>query len=148
MKVRDAMNLRVFLRRVLIAAGVFVVCAGCAPRFTSDLAFQAPKGWVYSAVPNGGEVWVKGGGLNESIMAQATETPLPQRQSGWKDIVICGSHPAVLLIQTNNPGQIWEAVSTSWGSERYMAVYVRPIGTSPDPKAEAAIRTLCIKQQK
>jgi hypothetical protein len=133
-------------RRILTALCVLIICVGCAPRFTADLAFQAPKGWVYSAAPNGGEVWVKGGGSNESIMAQATDTPLPQRQPGWKDITICGSQPAVLMVQTNNPGQIWEAVSTTWGSERYMAVYVRPSDAAPDPNAETAIRTLCLKK--
>lgn len=123
-----------------------MTCNGCAHRFTGDLAFQAPKSWVYSPVPGGGEVWVKGGGSNESIMAQATETPLPLRHPGWKNITICGNHPAVLMVQTNNPGQIWEGVSTTWGSERYMAVYVRPVNAPPDPNAEAAIRTLCLKQ--
>jgi hypothetical protein len=97
-------------------------------------------------VPGGGEVWVKGAGSKESIMAQATETPLPQRQPGWKDITICGDHPAVLMLQTNNPDQIWEGVSTTWGSERYMAVYVRPVDAAPDPSAEAAIRSLCLKK--
>lgn len=78
-------------------------------------------------------------------MAQATESPLPHRQPGWKDITICGDHPAVLMVQTN-PGQIWEGVSTTWDSERYMAVYVRPVNAAPDPNAEAAIRTLCLKE--
>jgi hypothetical protein len=132
--------------RVLAMLCVAVVCVGCGRRFTEDLSFQPPKGWVYSAVPSGGEVWVKGGGSNESIMAQATDAPLPQRRPGWKDIVICGSHPAVLMLQTNNPGQVWEGVSTGWGSERYMAVYVRPVNVRPDPDAEAAIRTLCLKK--
>jgi hypothetical protein len=135
-----------FFERTLATLCVLVVCAGCGRKFTGDLAFQAPSGWIYSPAPGGGEVWVKGGGSNESIMAQATEAPLPQRQPGWKDITICGNHPAVLMVQTNNPGQIWEGVSTNWGSERYMAVYVRPASTSADPNAEAAIRTLCLRK--
>lgn len=134
-----------FYRRTLVTLCVLVVCVGCARKFTEDLAFQAPNGWVYSPVPGGGEVWVKGGGSHESIMAQATDTPLPPREPGWKDITICGNHPAVLMFQ-NNPGQIWEAVSATWGSERYMAVYVRPLNTPPDPNAEASIRTLCLKK--
>jgi len=133
--------------RTLAALCALIACIGCGRRFTEDLAFQAPKGWIYSAVPGGGEVWVKSGGSNESIMAQATEIPLPQRQPGWKDITICGNHPAVLMVQTNNPGQIWEALSTTWGPERYMAVYVRPVNAAPDPNAEAAIRTLCVKNR-
>ncbi len=132
-------------RRPLATLCVVAACVGCGRKFTEDLAFQAPQGWVYAAVPNGGEVWVKPGGSKESIMAQATDSPLPQRQPDWKDITICGNHSAVLMIQTNNPGQIWEGVSTTWGSERYMAVYVRPTGSAPDPNAESAIRSLCLK---
>jgi hypothetical protein len=139
-------EIREFLWRTIAMICVLVVCVGCARRFTQDLAFQAPSGWVYSAVTGGGEVWVKGGGSNESIMAQATETPLPRRQPDWKDITICGNHPAVLMVQTNKPDQIWEGVSTTWGPERYMAVYVRPANAPPDPNAEMAIRTLCLKK--
>ena len=139
-------KIRKILGRIVATICVLAVCAGCGRTFTEDLAFRAPSGWVYAAVPNGGEVWVTGNGSNESIMAQATDTPLPRRRPGWKDITICRDHPAVLMVQTNNPGQIWEAVSTNWGSERYMAVYVRPVGASPDPNAEVAIRTLCLKK--
>lgn len=135
-----------FYRRMLATLCVLVSCIGCGRRFTEDLTFQAPQGWVYTAAPNGGEVWVKAGGSKESIMAQATQDPLPQRQPDWKDITICGNHPAVLKVQTNNPGQIWEGVSTTWGSERYIAVYVRPVDVAPDPNAEAAIRSLCLKR--
>lgn len=133
--------------RTLVTLCVLALCIGCARTFTQDLAFQAPSGWAHSAVPGGGEVWVKGDGSNESIMAQATETPLPQRQPGWKDITICGNHPAVLMVQ-NNPAQIWEAVSSSWGSERYMPVYVRPVEAPADSNAEAAIQTLCLRENK
>jgi hypothetical protein len=146
MKSRSILNGFELCRRVFASLSVLVICVGCGRRFTEDLAFQAPRGWVYAAVPNAGEVWVKPGESKESIMAQATDSPLPERQPEWKDITICGNHPAVLMIETNNPGQIWEGVSTNWGSERYMAVYVRPTGSPPDQNAEAAIRSLCLKK--
>jgi hypothetical protein len=123
-----------------------LVCAGCAHSFAGRVDFQAPEGWVHSGVPNSGDVWVKPDGSHQSIMAQTTSSALPPRQPDWKDIKICGNHPAVLMIQTNNPGQIWEGISTSWNSLRYMAVYVRPVSTSPDPAAEKAIRTICLKR--
>jgi len=115
-------------------------------RFTSDLAFQAPSDWTYGPSPGGGEMWVKGCASHESITALATETQPPQRQPGWKDIVICGVHPAVLMVAKS--GQAWdvEGVGTTWGSERYIAVYVRPASVPPDPNAEAAIRSLCLKR--
>jgi hypothetical protein len=141
--------LRESRKRIFASAAlcVLVVCLGCDRRFTDDLAFQAPGGWIYAAVPAGGELWFKGGGSREMIMAQATESPLPwERRADRTDITICRNHPAVLMVQPNVRGQIWEGVSTTWRSERYMAVYVRPVGLPRDPKAEAAIRTLCLKE--
>jgi hypothetical protein len=123
-----------------------VVCASCAHAFTGRVDFQAPKGWVHSNDPTAGETWIKPDGSNQSIMAQTTKAPLPPRQPGWKDIKICGNHPAILMTQTNNPEHIWEGISTSWNSLRYMAVYVRPVSASPDPAAEKAIRDICLKR--
>ncbi|MEO7203197.1 MAG: hypothetical protein ABIZ82_11460 [Candidatus Tumulicola sp.] len=77
-------------------------------------------------------------------MAQTVGSQLPPHQAGWKDITICGNHPAMFLTQKHDPGQLWEAVSTNWNSHRYMAVYVRPVSTAPDPAAETAIRTICL----
>lgn len=89
---------------------------------------------------------MKGSGLHESIMAQSVTNPLPvHREPEWKDISICGGHRAVLMVKRHNQDQIWEGVSTDWGPRRYMAVYVRPSNVSPDPQAEAAIRSLCLK---
>jgi hypothetical protein len=130
------------------AAAVFLalLCAGCAHAFSGRVDFAAPKGWVHSDDPTAGETWIKPGGSNQSIMAQTTKAPLPPRQPDWKDIKICGNHPAILMTQPNNPDQIWEGVSTSWNSLRYMAVYVRPVSASPDPEAEKAIRSICLKR--
>lgn len=128
---------------MVLSAAIFVACNRS---FTNDISFHAPAGWVYSVVPSGGEVWLKRSGSRESIMAQAVDNPLPaRREPGWKDISICGGHHAVLMVQNQNQDQIWEGVSTNWGSRRYMAVYVRPNNVSPDLQAEAAIRSLCLK---
>lgn len=51
------------------------------------------------------------------------------------------------MVDSSNQGQVWEGVSTNWGTQRYMAVYVRPVNAAPDPQAEAAIRSLCLKGQ-
>jgi hypothetical protein len=123
-----------------------IVCAGCSPAFTGRVDFHAPPGWIHSNDPTAGETWIKPDGSNQSIMAQTTNSALPPHEPGWKDITICGNHPAVLMFQKNDPGQLWEAVSTNWNSHRYMAVYVRPISASPDPAAETAIRTICLKR--
>jgi hypothetical protein len=132
--------------RLTLAAITVIMLAGCNRQFTNDLAFRAPAGWVHAPAPGGGELWVKGGKSGESIMAQRVDTPLPPRHPDWKNISICGDHPAVFMVQKNNPGQIWEGVSTNWGPTRYMAVYVRPVNSIPDRQAEAAIRALCLKR--
>jgi hypothetical protein len=125
-----------------------IVFVGCNRAFTEDIAFNAPPGWVYSAVPFGrGETWVKAPGSHERIMAQRVDTPLPQqRPPEWKNILICGGHDAVLMVDRNNRDEIWEAVSTTWGSHRYMAVYERPTTAAPDRQAEKAIRSLCLRK--
>jgi hypothetical protein len=124
---------------------VAVALAGCSHAFSGRVAFQAPSGWVHSNDPTAGETWIKPGNPNETIMAQTTNGPAPPRQPGWKDITICGNHPAILMFQTTDSGQLWEAVSTHWNDHRYMAVYSRPATLPADPAAEAAIRTICLK---
>lgn len=135
--------------KALATLCLLALCNGCGRRVSSDLAFQAPKGWVHVTLPGSAENWLKAGAPHEWIMAQVTESPLPHRPD-YRAITICGDHPATLIIQrnvqTNNPDQIWEGVSTNWGTERYMVVYVRPSNVPADPNAEAAIRTLCLKR--
>ena len=50
------------------------------------------------------------------------------------------------MVDRNNRDEIWEAVSTTWGSHRYMAVYERPTNAVPDRQAETAIRSLCLRK--
>lgn len=131
-------------RTALLALATLI---GCNHEFTDNIAFQAPAGWVYSPAFGHGAAWAKGGGSRELIMAQSTDSPLPTgRHPGWKDISICGNHPAVLMLQRNEPNELWEGVSTTWGRKRFMAIYVRPANVAPDPQAEAAIRSLCLKK--
>jgi hypothetical protein len=133
--------------RVATALCVAFVWAGCSHAFTGRVDFHAPQGWIHSNDPTAGETWIKPGDPKQSIMAQTTNAPLPPRQPGWKDITICKNHPAILMVQTTDSGQLWEAVSTNWNSHRYMAVYARPVATAPDPSAEIAIRTICLTQR-
>lgn len=75
------------LVRFMAALCVLAVCVGCTRRFTEDLAFQAPSGWVYSPVLGGGEVWLKGGdshGVWPPIMSSAGAAPLGgNRRESW-----------------------------------------------------------------
>jgi hypothetical protein len=124
---------------------VAIVAAGCAHSYPGRVDFEAPAGWIHSTDPTAGETWIKPGGSNESIMAQTASRLLPPHEPGWRDITICGKHPAALMFKKNDSGQLWEAVSTNWNAHRYMAVYVRPVATAPDPAAEKAIRAICLK---
>jgi hypothetical protein len=134
------------MQRIVATFCFAIVCTGCAHPFAGRVDFEAPKGWIHSTDPTAGETWIKPGASKESIMAQTTNGPVPPSLPGSKDITICGNHPAVFLTQEHDPGQLWEAVSTNWNSHRYMAVYVRPVSTAPDPAAESAIRRICLKR--
>ena len=63
------------MRKVFVVAVVLSVAfAGCSRAFTEDIAFNAPPGWVYSAVPfGGGETWVK---------------PLARMCASWRNVSI------------------------------------------------------------
>ncbi len=135
------------LARFAAVLYVAIVCAGCRGASSGRVDFHAPPGWVHSADPTAGDTWIKPDSSNQSIMAQTTGSQLPPHQPGWRAITICGNHPAMLLTQKHDPGVLWEAVSTNWKSHRYMAVYSRPISTAPDPAAETAIRTICLKSK-
>ncbi|HEY3676852.1 MAG TPA: hypothetical protein VGK84_12775 [Candidatus Tumulicola sp.] len=134
------------MKGITVALCLVIALVGCSHPFTGRVDFQAPHGWTHSNDPTAGETWIKPDGSNQSIMAQTANAPLPPREPGWKDIQICGHHPAVLMFQRNDSGQLWEGVSTNWNGHRYMVVYARPASTPADPAAEAAIRTICLKR--
>lgn len=123
-----------------------IALVGCS-RFDADLDFRPPPGWIHIPLATAGDVWVKGGGSHEKIMTKTSDTPLPRSRGQYREnIKICKGHPAV-FIEVANYNELWEGVSTTWGTERHMAVYTRPISSLiPDPQAEAAIRTLCPKK--
>jgi hypothetical protein len=121
--------------------------AACSPAFSGRVGFTAPQGWIHSNDPTAGETWIDPDGSHQTIMAQTTNSPLPPHEPGWKDIKICGNHPAVLMFQKQESGDLWEAISTTYFGHRYMAVYTRPAGMPPDPRAEAALRTICLKSK-
>ncbi|MBC5811446.1 MAG: hypothetical protein GIW95_11445 [Candidatus Eremiobacteraeota bacterium] len=62
---------------------------------------------------------------------------------------ICGNHSARLFQARDTDAQskdsATEMLFTTWGADRYLALYSRPHGVAPDPQAEAAIRSVCAK---
>lgn len=69
---------------------------------------------------------------------------MARRFASIVQIRICGSHPA-WYVQTRPPtgGAYSDAVETAWGSQRVLALYSYPKTATPDPSAEASLRTLC-----
>lgn len=95
--------------------------------------------------PNDSDTWLSPSG-NEFIMARQVPDARPAaipRGERRVSIRICGDHPALLGKGPLSSGQVGEYVDTDWNGKRYVAMYARPDGSVPDPKAEAAIRTLC-----
>jgi hypothetical protein len=132
----------------LIAAAALAMMLGGCSHFDTDLDFRAPRGWIHLPVATLGDVWIKGGGSHEKIMTKSADFPLSVGSGeAVESITICHGHPAKLILSLL-PTEVWEAVSTKWGAKRYMAVYTRPIMGDPDPQAEAAIRTLCLRNHR
>lgn len=70
----------------------------------------------------------------------------PPSSESWTPIVICGSHPAMLVqgrADLGNGAVHIDAVDTTWGTSRMTAMYARPLAAPPNPAAESAIRSLC-----
>jgi hypothetical protein len=160
------MKYRALLPVVLACA---TALAGCGPSPTQSLVFKAPDGWTSTPSLFGFQVWLKDpkGGSKESIfLVKVTEKPGTDKKlamtsslsdlnyKGAKvktaaEITICGNQKANYLESsgTNKAGDQSdiEIITTSYGSDRYVAVYARPTSVSADPQAEAAIHSLCQK---
>ncbi len=61
---------------------------------------------------------------------------------------ICGNQPAQTLTgigtsSSSNTDAHLEAVETSIGGTKYLAMYIHPLGQPADPSAQGAIRSVC-----
>ncbi|HUA09569.1 MAG TPA: hypothetical protein VMA98_09865 [Candidatus Acidoferrales bacterium] len=145
-----------------------IALAGCGSA-TDAITFKAPPS--YTAAVSVGPFMQIWRGPQESVlilMAIPTKTDLKglTKESDVKDaqvlsqssVRICGSQPAYYLSvigERDEPGsgtpnakpekrQI-DMIATYVGAKTYMAMYIRPVGSSVDTAAEAAIRNICPK---
>jgi len=157
-------------RLSIVALCIAGVLAGCGS-VTNGLAFQAPTGWTGTPAMFGRlQMWVKSGkdkGSTQIVMlvkADAKNTKsdftlIPSQYGNGKDMKmlshgdtkLCGTQPAEQFVGegTDKDGKKSriEMVSTVVGSDRYVAMYMRPAVMSADPMAESAIHSLCPEKQ-
>lgn len=157
-------------RLSIVALCIAGVLAGCGS-VTNGLAFQAPTGWTGTPAMFGRlQMWVKSGkdkGTTQIVMlvkADAKNTKsdftlIPSQYGNGKDMKmlshgqtkLCGTQPAEQFVGegTDKDGKKSriEMVSTVVGSDRYVAMYMRPDVMPADPMAEGAIHSLCPEKQ-
>lgn len=157
------MNTR--FRLPIVALCIASALAGCGS-VAQGTTFQPPAGWTGTPAMFGRfQMWMKSGkekdttqllmlvkGDSSKVKADLNDLP-PQYSSNLKvlkhgETKLCaGSQPAQELVAegTDKQGKTSqvEMTSTVIGSDRYIAMYIRPLAMRPDPDAETAIHALC-----
>jgi hypothetical protein len=130
--------------RVAICLLVLLTSA-CSGAVKRDLRFQAPPGWFHASGLNDADNWFDPKS-KDFIVARQMSDPRPATPAIGEQrtqMQICGFHAAYYGTGSLTTGQEAEYVDTDWYGKRYMAIYIRPAGSPPNPAAEAALRTLC-----
>lgn len=148
---------------MMCAAAAAMALAGCG--FTSSpgdaLTFKAPKGWRGSPGIMGFMQFWQGPQDGEVLMLIRSPKPLKTSEvfsnadlthadvQAEKSIDICGNQPARYFKAKgkwkSQRDSTVEMVMSNAGGATYMAMYVHPEGTQPDPEAESAIHQLCVR---
>jgi hypothetical protein len=149
----------------IVALCIAGVLAGCGS-VTNGLAFQAPAGWTGTPAMFGHlQMWMKNGRQKDSMQMvmlvkgnvnkdgnEDLSMVPPQYSKDMKtvqkgDTKLCGKQPAQQMIAegTDKDGKHTrvEVISTVIGTDRYIAMYIRPSAMPADPMAESAIHSLC-----
>lgn len=148
-------------------SGAALVVAGCgfSGSPADGLRFQPPPGWHSSKWVMGFMQFWSSPSEREVIMLFRSPKPLPagdvfsnqQMQQRLKDVtvvrhnstVICGNQPATYIQAQGSSSRggddTVEMITTAAQGTSYMAMYVRPMGSAPNPSAETALRQLCPK---
>jgi hypothetical protein len=163
------------MKRMLLAAcGLALVAAlaGCGSA-TDNLNFKVPQGYETKLNLFGNAMWIKGTDKNAQILwlmklpVKVDDSKLYQNfdpsslpSGGVKNatisqrekITICGDHPAFFMKATGhstqnnqNIDENIEMLMTAWNGSTYLTMYMYPQGRAPEPDAEAAIRSVCLK---
>jgi hypothetical protein len=156
------MNAR--FRISIVALCIAALLGGCAS-VTSGLAFAPPSGWTGTPAMFGHlQMWMKSGQQKDTtqmvmlVKGDAKNThsdfsAVPSQYSRNTNVIsrgnvkLCGTQQAEQLVAegTDRDGKRSriEMVSTVIGSDRYIAMYVRPASMPADATAESAIHSLC-----
>jgi len=155
-------------QRKIALLAVTAMLAGCGSA-TDAVTFKPPAGFMSSvSVGPFMQAW---SGPNQSmlmLMAMPTKIDLQHTISNstvsnadiekQMRITICGNQEALYADMVGNPQgnktpapgakeqkERIEFLATTVSGKTYMAMYLRPLGTPPDPQAESAIRNVCPK---
>jgi hypothetical protein len=147
----------------MLAAGVVLLagCGGLTKSPAEGLTFTAPPGWTGTpGILGMAQVWTPPGDsksvlmlikapaaakLNESLESARVQDSSVKQQ---RTLTICTNQPARYLELTgkaNGEDESIETVVTAVGDQHYVAMYMYPIASKPDPQAQAALRQICAK---
>ena len=151
------------MKKGLLLLGL-AIATGCGS-VTAGLDFKAPAGWSQSpSILGMVQVWsqksktssedqtvllIRGRNVNSMNFGQIPQVGNDLRDVKKSTITICKDRSAQYLSATgtgHNGDEIIEAVSAPVGDTSYLSMYIRPQKERADPQAEAAIRSLCLKQ--
>ena len=150
----------------LAALCVPAMLAACGSP-ASDISFNAPAGWKSTPGVFGRfQMWITGDKAADRqmlILVRGDQTMrMEDSQSfsgtrGMHDfkhatIMLCGSQHADYFVgrgEGTNGGQrvqqTVEGVTTTIGSSKYAALYIRPVSMRADAQAEASLHSICPK---
>ncbi len=158
------------LYRKVLGLPIVGVCiiglfSGCGS-VTQGIAFQPPAGWTGTPAMFGRfQMWMKSGqdknstqilmlvkGDASNMRGDLTNLP-PQYSSDLKFVKrgttqLCGGTQTAEQLAAEGTGRNGrrsqvDMISDVIGTQRYIAMYIRPISMAPDPQAESAIHSLC-----
>jgi len=153
---------------VALAFAVLLTAGGCG--FTSspadNITFKPPAGWQASpGIMGFMQLWKAPGGRDEVLMlfrspkqiatsdVMSTANLKDARIETRQDVTICGNQAAQFIkaqgtatsVGSKSDSSNIEMMMSNTGGATYMAMYVYPVGGSPNAEATAAIRELCAK---
>jgi hypothetical protein len=162
------------LRVAAAIAGLALLTAcGFMKSPAEDINFDAPSGWQSTpGIMGRFQLWTGGGAKPQVLMLMklpqdakidrsfdASDVKELTGPTSVKDatmleqrsMTICGNQPATYLkmrgvSNSQKTEETIEAVISKVSDGTYMAMHMYPVGSMPDPQAEAAIYELCPKK--
>ncbi len=147
----------------LFCISVIAACSGPG----DQTAFKPPAGWNSTpGIMGRFQMWMSGEQIlmlirgDQSMTMSSNANSQPWAQGGLQNlqdlktsqITLCGGQRAQYFSGrgTHQSGskktpELIEGVLTQIGSDKYLAMYMRPDPMRPDPQAETALHSICAK---